>query len=56
MPFCIDAECFGQWVYDESYWEMNESLRVCPDNTAMLFKTTTAPVIYLLLSNPNFQD
>lgn len=35
-------------MYDESYWEMNESLRVCPDNTAVVFKSTAAPIIYVI--------
>lgn len=45
MLFCIAAECFRHWVHDESYWEMDESLCVCPDNTAVVFKSTAAAII-----------
>lgn len=39
MPLCIDVECFRHWAHDESYWEMNESLRYYPDNKTLVFKS-----------------
>lgn len=35
-------------MHDESYWEMDESLCVCPDNTAVVFKSTAAAIIEVI--------
>lgn len=48
MLVYIDVECFRHWVHDESYWEMNESLRVCPDITALVFKSTASPIVCVI--------